>query len=43
MSKDVKIMSDIRLSKSCIGEAEKLAVNRVLDNGFFGMGQEVKK
>ncbi|MEL1229466.1 MAG: DegT/DnrJ/EryC1/StrS family aminotransferase [Candidatus Neomarinimicrobiota bacterium] len=35
-------MSDIRLSKSCIGEAEKLAVKRVLDNGFFGMGQEVK-
>jgi dTDP-4-amino-4,6-dideoxygalactose transaminase len=38
----VKILSDIRLSKSCIGEAEKLAVMRVLDRGFFGMGQEVK-
>ena len=36
------ILSEIRLSKSCIGEAEKLAVNRVLDRGFFGMGQEVK-
>ena len=34
-------MSDIRLSKSCIGDAEKLAVMRVLDRGFFGMGQEV--
>ena len=37
----MKILSDIRLSKSCIGEAEKLAVMRVLDRGFFGMGQEV--
>ncbi len=35
-------MSEIRLSKSCIGEAEKLAVMRVLNRGFFGMGQEVK-
>lgn len=35
-------MSEIRLSKSCIGDAEKIAVNRVLDRGFFGMGQEVK-
>lgn len=34
-------MSNIRLSKSCIGETEKLAVMRVLDRGFFGMGQEV--
>jgi len=41
MLKDVKILSDIRLSKSCIGDAEKLAVKRVLDRGFFGMGQEV--
>ena len=39
---DVKILSDIRLSKSCIGDAEKRAVMRVLDRGFFGMGQEVK-
>jgi dTDP-4-amino-4,6-dideoxygalactose transaminase len=35
-------MSKIRLSKSCIGEAEKEAVMRVLNRGFFGMGQEVK-
>ncbi len=41
MLKDVKILSDLRLSKSCIGDAEKLAVKRVLDRGFFGMGQEV--
>ena len=37
----MKILSDIRLSKSCIGDAEKRAVMRVLDRGFFGMGQEV--
>ena len=37
----MKILVDIRLSKSCIGEAEKLAVMRVLDRGFFGMGKEV--
>jgi len=37
----VKILVDIRLSKSCIGEAEKLAVIRVLDRGFFGMGKAV--
>ena len=42
MLRDVKVLSEIRLSKSCIGEAEKLAVNRVLDRGFLGMGQEVK-
>lgn len=34
-------MREIRLSKSCISELEKSAVNRVLDRGFFGMGQEV--
>ena len=39
----LKTMNEIRLSKSCIGEAEKIAVNRVLDLGFFGMGQEVKE
>jgi dTDP-4-amino-4,6-dideoxygalactose transaminase len=38
----VKILRELRLSKSCIGEAEKLAVMRVLNVGFFGMGQEVK-
>ena len=37
----MNILVDIRLSKSCIGEAEKLAVMRVLDRGFFGMGKEV--
>ena len=36
-------MNEIRLSKSCIGTAEKAAVNKVLDRGFFGMGQEVKE
>lgn len=35
-------MSNIRLSKSCIGEAEKKAVMKVLERGFLGMGQEVK-
>ena len=33
----------MRLSKSCIGEAERRAVNRVLNRGFFGMGQEVNE
>lgn len=31
----------IKLSKSCVGEEEKLAVCRVLDNSYLGMGQEV--
>ena len=31
----------IRLSKSCIGEAEKQAVLRVLDHEFLGMGDNV--
>ena len=35
------VMRKLRLSKSCISELEKSAVNRVLDRGFFGMGQEV--
>ena len=39
----MKILSEIRLSKSCIGTAEKAAVNKILDRGFFGMGQEVKE
>ena len=34
-------MSEIRLSKSCIGAEEKAAVMRVLDKGFLGMGQEM--
>jgi dTDP-4-amino-4,6-dideoxygalactose transaminase len=33
----------IRLSKSCIGEAEKLAVKGVLDREFLGMGAEVQQ
>lgn len=33
----------IRLSKSCIGEAEKLAVMGVLDREYLGMGAEVQK
>ena len=33
----------IRLSKSCIGEAEKAAVAGVLDREFLGMGAEVKE
>lgn len=41
--RDLKVMNEMRLSKSCIGEAEKIAVNRVLDREFFGMGQEVKE
>ena len=33
----------IRLSKSCIGEAEKRAVMDVMNREFFGMGMEVKQ
>jgi dTDP-4-amino-4,6-dideoxygalactose transaminase len=33
----------IRLSKSCIGDAEKLAVMRVLDREYLGMGEEVQE
>ena len=33
----------IRLSKSCIGEAEKQAVLEVLDREYLGMGTEVQK
>ena len=33
----------LRLSKSCIYEAEKKAVLGVLDRGFLGMGEEVKE
>ncbi len=32
----------IRLSKSCLGDAEKQAVMGVLDRGFLGMGAEVR-
>jgi dTDP-4-amino-4,6-dideoxygalactose transaminase len=33
----------IRLSKSCIGEAEKNAVSAVLDREYLGMGAEVQE
>lgn len=33
----------IRLSKSCLGDAEKLAVMGVLDREFLGMGAEVQQ
>lgn len=33
----------IRLSKSCIGEAEKRAVMKVLDREYLGMGVEVQQ
>lgn len=33
----------IRLSKSCLGEAEKFAVMGVLDREFLGMGAEVQQ
>lgn len=36
-------MSKIKLSKSCIGDAEIKSVMRVLDKSYFGMGEEVKK
>ena len=36
-------LKKLRLSKSCIGKAEKKAVMKVLDRGYFGMGQEVKE
>ena len=32
----------VRLSKSCIGNAEKQAVMGVLDREYLGMGYEVK-
>ena len=33
----------IRLSKSCIGNAEKVAVQAVLDREYLGMGTEVQQ
>ena len=38
-----KNMKTIRLSKSCISKNEKIAVLKVLSNGFLGMGPVVKK
>ena len=43
MLRDVKVLSEIRLSKSCIGTAESEAVMAVLQRGFLGMGSEVQK
>ncbi|KOR36671.1 aminotransferase [Planktothricoides sp. SR001] len=37
-----KTPSSIRLSKSCLTDAEKQAVMAVLDREFLGMGEEVK-
>ena len=39
---DINNKTDIRLSKSCLSEAEKSAVIRVLDHEFLGMGSEVQ-
>lgn len=35
-------MSIVRLSKSCVGEEEKIALARVIDAGYLGMGREVQ-
>lgn len=35
-------MSVVRLSKSCVGEEEKIALARVIDAGYLGMGREVQ-
>jgi dTDP-4-amino-4,6-dideoxygalactose transaminase len=32
----------IRLSKSCVGKEEKIALIQVLDDGYLGMGKEVQ-
>ena len=48
MAKETSSLGDlnknklIRLSKSCIGDAEKYAVMRVLDKEFLGMGEQVR-
>jgi dTDP-4-amino-4,6-dideoxygalactose transaminase len=39
----MKVEKLIRLSKSCIGDAEKRAVMGVLDREFLGMGAEVQQ
>lgn len=36
-------MKKIRLSKSSVGKEEKLALARVIDNGYLGMGVEVQQ
>lgn len=35
-------MNIVRLSKSCVGEEEKIALARVIDAGYLGMGHEVQ-
>jgi dTDP-4-amino-4,6-dideoxygalactose transaminase len=40
---DIETNKIIRLSKSCIGEAEKQAILGVLDREYLGMGVEVKQ
>ncbi len=37
------LMNEVRLSKSCIGDLEKKAVMDVLDRGYLGMGDEVRR
>lgn len=39
----MKLEQTIRLSKSCIGDAEKRAVMEVLDREYLGMGAEVQQ
>ena len=39
----IKKENIIKLSKSCISNAEKTAVQKVLDNEYLGMGSEVKE
>ena len=36
-------MVNIPLSKPCLGEEEKRAVNEVLDSGFLAQGENVRK
>lgn len=43
MTEKVKTQRLIRLSKSCIGSAEKMAVMGVLDREYLGMGAEVQQ
>ena len=38
---NIKKKELIRLSKSCIGNSEKIAVNQVMNKEYLGMGKEV--
>ena len=38
---NIKNKALIRLSKSCIGDSEKIAVNQVMNKEYLGMGEEV--